>query len=429
MDQAQLLGIVIGLGVLALFLVIAFFKTNIILCQPNELVIVAGRKRTLSDGTKVGYRLIRGGRGFKMPLVESIARLPLTTITIELHIAKAMCKGMIPVTIEGRAAVKLAGQTEAGVENAVERFLGKGSDAVMKTAQQAIEGALRGVIAGLDPEEANRNRLELTSQATARAREDLQQLGIVLDFLQILEIFDEQGYLEAVGRQKNAEVQRDARVVEARSESEARRVAAEQRHLGREAEIAADLKIVEDENKLAVHRSELLATANQAQQRAEVAGDIARTEEQVELETKRVALSEKREQADTIVPAKAQREAIMLRAEGEASRIVEDGKATAEAIELMRQQWEDGATRDLFLIQLMPELLDKVTRVVAENLRVDRLTILDGGDGNGMPAYVQNLTKSAITMLEQLKNATGVDLAHLGKSKPADAERVPKELK
>jgi flotillin len=224
-------------------------------------------------------------------------------------------------------------------------------------------------------------------------------------------------------------VQRDARVVEARSESEARRVAAEQHHLGREAEIAADLKIVEDENKLEVHRSELQATANQAQQRAEVAGNIARVEEQIDLETKRAVLSEKREQANTIVPAKAKREALMLHAEGEASRIVEDGKATAKAIEMMRQQWEDGGTRDLFLIQLMPELLDKVTRVVAENLRVDRLTILDGGDGNGIPAYVQNLTKSAITMLEQLKNATGVDLAHLGKSKPADAERVPKELK
>ena len=138
MDQAQLVGIVVGLGILALFLLIVFFKANIILCQPNELVIIAGRKRKLADGSTVGYRLLRGGRGFKIPLVESIARLPLTTLTIEVHVAKAMCKGMIPVTIEGRAAVKLAGQTEAGVENAVERFLGKGPDAVMKTAQQAI---------------------------------------------------------------------------------------------------------------------------------------------------------------------------------------------------------------------------------------------------------------------------------------------------
>jgi flotillin len=429
MDQAQIVGIVVGLGALAVLLLVVFFKANIVLCQPNELLVVAGRKRKLADGSTVGYRLIRGGRGFKMPLVESVARLSLTTLTAEIHIAKAMCKGMIPVSIEGRAAIKLAGQTETGVENAVERFLGKGPDAVMKTAQQAIEGALRGVISGLAAEEANRDRLDLTTQATARAREDLQGLGIVLDFLQILEISDEQRYLDAIGRQKNAEVQRDARIAEATSDSDARRVSAEQKHLGREAEIAAELKIVEAENSLAVRTAQLQAEANRAQERAKIAGEIARAEKEIELQAKRADLNENRERADTIIPARAQKEALMLRSEGKASRIVEDGKATAQAIELMRQQWQDGETRDLFLIQLMPELLDKVTRVVAENLRIDRLTILDGGDGNGMPTYVQNLTKSAIAMLEQLKNATGLDLAQLGRNKgQADTDKVPKEL-
>lgn len=428
MDPAQVIGIVIGIGVFAILLLIVFFKSNIILCQPSELVVVAGRKRTLADGTTAGYRLIRGGRGFKIPLVESVARLPLTTLTIEIHVSKAMCKGMIPVTIEGRAAVKLAGQSKDGVENAVERFLGKGTDAVIKTAQQAIEGSLRAVIAELDPEEANSNRLDLTSKATTRAREDLKRLGIVLDFLQILEIFDRQGYLEAIGRQKNAEVQRDARVVEAKTDADTRRVAAEQKHLGREAEIAADLKIVENDNELNVRRSELQALENQARERADVSGEIARVEEQIELETKRVNLIEKREEADTIIPAKAQRTARLLQSEGEASRIVEEGKATAKAVELMRQQWQDGETRDLFLIRQMPELLDKVTRVVAENLRVDKLTILDGGDGSGLPTYVKNLTNSAVSMLEQLKNATGMDLASLGKKKTGEGTDVPKEL-
>jgi flotillin len=428
MDPAQIMGIVIGIGALVVLGLVVFFKTNIVLCQPNELLVVAGRKRKLADGSMAGYRLIRGGRGFKIPLVESVARLSLTTLIVEIHIARAMCKGMIPVSIEGRAAIKLAGQTETGVENAVERFLGKGPDAVMKTAQQAIEGALRGVIAGLTPEEANRDRLDLTTQATARAREDLQGLGIVLDFLQILEISDEQRYLDAIGRQKNAEVQRDARIAEAKSESDSRRVSAEQKHLGREAEISAEVKIVESENLLAVRTAELQTKANRAQEIAKIAGEIARAEEEIELQAKRADLNENRERADTIIPAKAQREASMLKAEGKASRIVEDGKATAKAIELMQEQWQDGATRDLFLIRLMPELLDKVTRVVADNLRIDKLTILDGGDGNGMPAYVQNLTKSAVTMLEQLKNATGIDFAQLSGKLPKEGNKIPKEL-
>lgn len=428
MEPAQVLGLVIGLGVLTILLLIVFFKSNIILCQPNELVVVAGRKRKLTDGTEAGYRLIRGGRGFKVPLVESVARLPLTTLTIEVHVAKAMCKGMIPVNIEGRAAVKLAGDADNGVENAVERFLGKGPEAVIKTAQQAIEGSLRGIIAGLGPEEANSNRLDLTAQATAKAREDLKELGIVLDFLQILEITDEQDYLYAIGKQKNAEVQRDARVAEAKTDAEARQVAAAQKQLSREAEIEADLKIVEHENQLAVKTSELLAKANQARERAIVVGDVARVEEQIILESKRAELSEKREEADTIVPAKALRTSLMLKSEGDASRILEEGKATAKAIEMMKTQWQDGETRDLFLIKLMPELLDKVTSVVADNLRVDNLTILDGGDGNGIPNYVHNLTKSAITMLEQLKSATGLDVAHMAKPQSAETEQIPKEL-
>jgi flotillin len=119
----------------------------------------------------------------------------------------------------------------------------------------------------------------------------------------------------------------------------------------------------------------------------------------------------------------------VLKAEGKAARILEDGKATAQAIELMREQWQDGDTHDLFLIQLLPELLDKVTSVVSDNLRVDKLTILDGGDGSGIPSYVNNLTGSAVAMLEQLKNATGIDIEKLAQGATKDnAADVPKEL-
>ena len=70
-----------------------------------------------------------------------------------------------------------------------------------------------------------------------------------------------------------------------------------------------------------------------------------------------------------------------------------------------------------------------VAPTVAENLRVDKLTILDGGDGSGVPSYVNNLTGSAIAMLEQLKNATGIDIEKLAQGATKDnAADVPKEL-
>jgi len=428
MNEAQMTGIAIGLGVLGALLLIVFLKANIILCQPNELVVLAGRQRRQPDGTKIGYRVIRGGRGFKRPFGESVARLSLTTIPIEVQLPNAMSQGMIPLTVEGRATVKLAGRPEDGMDAAIERFLGKGPDAVSKTARQALEGAIRGIVATMTPEQANAERLELASKAAERARVDLRRLGVVLDFLQIQEISDEHGYLAAIGRRQNAIVQRDARIAEATADAEARQVAAEQQRLGREAEIGSELQIVELENGLAVKRADLEAGANQARERASVAGDIARTEEKVQLEERRVQLSEKKQEAETLIPARAAREAEKLQAEGAAARILEDGKATAAAVELMKAQWQEGENRDLFLIRLMPELLDQVTRVVSENLRIDKLTILDGGNGEGLPTYVKNLTNSAVTLLEQVKNATGIDLAKLAESKGEGGKGLPPQL-
>jgi flotillin len=428
MDTSQVVGIAIGVGAAALMLLIVFFKTNIVLCQPNELVVIAGRSRKLADGSRVGYRVLRGGRGFKLPLVESVARLPLTSLPVELFIEKVMSQGMVPMTLEAKATVKLAGREADGMDEAIERFLGKGSDAVAKTAKQALDGALRGVVATMKPEEANANRLDLAREASEQARADLRRLGIVLDFLQIQEVSDAQGYLESIGRRSNAAVQRDARIAEAEADAEARKVAAEQKRIGREAETAAEKAIVKYENSLAVERADLEAETNRAQQRSSVAGDIARVSEQVELETKRAVLSEKREEADTVVPAKAKREASMLEAEGRSARILEEGRAKARALELLHQQWKGGEAENLFLIHLMPELIDKVTRVVAENLRIDKLTILDGGNGEGLPAYVKNLTNSAVVMIEQLKNITGVDIAKLAKHGERDAGALPKEL-
>ena len=429
MDQAQLIGIALGLGILGLLLLIIFFKANIVLCQPNELVIIAGRERTLEDGTRVGYRVFRGGRGFKWPMIESVARLSLSSVPIELTLTKTMCEGMIPVTVESRATVKIAGEQHEGMDAAIERFLGKGPDAVIKTSKQAIEGALRGIIATMSPAQANANRLELAAKTADLARKDLKHLGLVLDFIQIQEITDDQGYLEAIGRKQNATVQKEAKIAEATADAEARQVAAEQKRSGREAEITAELKIVEYENNLAIKRADLNAELNRSEQRASVAGKIARVEKEIELEAKRGEWNEHRQNADTIVPARANRLAQILEAEGEASRIKENGKATAEAIALMKEQWEDGETRDLFLIQLYPELLEKVTNVVSDNLQIDRLTILDGGDGEGLPTYMKNLTKSAVAILEQVKNATGIDLAEIANSnREGKAANIPKEL-
>jgi flotillin len=412
MDTAQIIGIAIFLGVIAIILLIIFIKSNVIVCHPNEIVIISGRKRKSAEGKTLGYRVIRGGRGFKWPFIESVSKLPLTSRTIKVNPEKVLCSGMIPIDIEGRANIKLAGRVENGLDNAIERFLGKSEDVIDKTAQQIIEGNLRGVIAGVTPEEANTNRINLVKSAVQNSRNELNQLGIVLDSFQVLSISDEHGHLEAIGRKRNAEVIRDAKVAEAKANAEARTVDAQQNKVGREAEIKSQLEVVKKENELAVTQANLKAEANKADRKAELAGAIAKAEEKIKLKTLHVDISSKYQEADVIVPAQAKKKALQLEAEGQAAKILEDGKATARAIELMAEQWDNGETHDLYMIRMLPELFDKATRVIADNLHVDKLTILDGGSdgGEGLPNYVKNLTKSAVVLMEQLKNATGMDL-------------------
>ena len=395
------------------FALLAFIKAFLKICPPNEILIFSGRSRKLPDGTRVGYRIIKGGRAFKFPIVETVQGMSLETIPIEIELKGALAKGIIPMSIAAMANIKIAGSQEQGLSNAVERFLGKRSESIARIAQETLEGSLRGVLATLTPEEANTERLEFARQVLSQASEDFRRLGLVLDTFKIQELSDSQHYLEAIGRKKNAEVQKNARIAEAKSEAEARKVAAAAKRDGQVAEAEAEETTAEAQNQLRVKTADLESKSNEAEARSQVAGQIARVQEERSLEEARVELNQKKYHADVVIPAAAAREASQLRAQGEAARILEDGKATADAVGLMREEWENGQARDLFLIQLFPEIIDKVSKVVTENLNIERLTVVDSGNGNGVPQLVKGLTGSVVSIIEEVKNATGLDIPDL----------------
>jgi len=408
-----MIGVWIAAAVISILIILAFIKANLRICHPNEILVFSGKKRKLKDGTVVGYRYIKGGRGLKIPIVESVTRLPLNTIPIELELSGALTNGIIPINIQAMANVKIAGSEEEGLSNALERFLGRPLNDVSEIAKETLEGSLRGVLATLTPEEANSKRLEFAEKVVAEARSDLKNLGLVLDTFKIQHLSDSEGYLDAIGRKKNAEVRRDATIAEANAEAEARQVAAEAKKRGSVSESQAEMNIVQAENKLQILRADLAAETNRAEAKAQVAKKIAEVEEQQKLEARRVEMNKSKYQAEVVVPAEAQKEAKVLEAVGEAASIVEDGKATAEAVRLMREQWEKEDTRELFLIQQLPDILDKVTSVISENLSVDKVTIVDSGNGNGMPTYVKGVTGSIVAIMEQIKNVTGLDISDI----------------
>jgi len=401
---------------LAVMVVVIYIKANMKICQPNEVMIFSGRKFKDKEKGYVGYQVIRGGRALKIPLIETVSTLSLSTMPIEMDVTGALTRGTIPVNVKAMANIKIAGSLEQGLGNAIERFLGKSSTAIATTAREILEGTLRGVLATMEPEEANANRIALSQQVAGEAREDMQRLGLVLDTLKIQEIKDDKGYLEAIARKKNAEVQRDARIVEATSNAEASQKEAESKRVADIAEIESKKSVAKSELEFKAAQASWRAEANRAEEKAKVAGDIARMGETKDLEAKRVETNRLKYQAEVVIPAEAEKEALMLKAIGQAAYTFEEGKAKAEALRLLREQWEHEDSRELFMIQLLPELVSHVSKVIASNLNVERLTVVDGGgggNGGGLPHLVGSLAGSVNSFFEQMKTLTGLDMVRL----------------
>jgi flotillin len=404
----------IFIAALVIMAIIIYIKANMKICEPNEVMIFSGRQFKEKDKV-VGYRVIKGGRGLKIPLIETVRTISLNTMPIEMDVTGALTRGTIPVNVKAMANVKIAGTMEDGLGNAIERFLGKSATAIATTAREILEGTLRGILATMQPEEANANRIALAQQVAKEAQEDMQRLGLVLDTFKIQEIKDDKGYLEAIARKKNAEVHRDARIVEAESNAQASKKEAEGKKVAEIADIEARQSIVQSDMNFRVQQATWKAEANRAEEKAKIAGEISRMEETKTLEGKRVETNKLKYQAEVVIPAEAEKDAQQMKAIGEAAFTFEEGKAKADALKLLREQWEHPNSKDLFMIQLLPELVGHVSKVIASNLNVERLTVVDGGSGSGggLPHLVGNLAGSVNSFFEQMKTLTGLDLAKM----------------
>jgi flotillin len=233
---------IIGIAVMAVIVIAGVISRFLLICHPNEVIILSGRKRKLPDGSIVGYRLIRGGRAVRIPVIEKAARMSLEAIPLELSVSNAYSKGGIPLNVEAIANIKVD-STEPAFGNAVERFLTKPDAEIHKMAKDTLEGNLRGVLATLTPEEVNEDRLKFAQSLIDEADNDLTQLGLHLDTLKIQNVSDEAGYLDSIGRRKTAEVIAAARKAEAAQTAEAEEAEAASRQRAEVAKAKAEQEI------------------------------------------------------------------------------------------------------------------------------------------------------------------------------------------
>ena len=407
-------------AVVALTFIVAIVKGFLYICRPNEIVIFAGRRHTLADGTAVGYKVVRQGWAVRIPIMETVSRMDMRLFMVEVSVTNAYSKGGIPLDVKAIANVKISNDPGL-VRNAVERFLGMGQEQVSTVAQQTLEGVLREVLAQLTPEEVNEDRLKFAETLRHHAQDDFDKLGLELDVLKVQHVSDEQQYLQNLGRARIALMIRDAQNAETEANQ---KIAEEQAQARQRAESAlkrSESTVLQKRNNLRAELAGMEAEAKSIENEAAIAAETARATAEQELQRLRAELEKLRLECDVVLPAEAARLASESRARGDAAPLVENGKAAAEALRLVSLEWKAAGadSREVYLLQQLRLFVEAAVGRVAQT-EIGDLRIVDGGDGQAYSAFVANFPAAVARVMAETARAVGVDVrALLGRREEA----------
>lgn len=401
----------VGAGLAVLLLLLVIYRYLLRICRPNEILIFSGRKHTTSDGRTVGYRVVFGGRGMRVPIVETVHQMDVSLISVPMAVTGAYSEGGIPLTVHAIANIKVSTDRRY-VGNAIERFLGMGRNEIARVVKETLEGHLRGVCATLTPEEINQDRLKFARQLEQSAGPDLEKLGLELDVLKIQHIADDRNYLESIGRQRIAEILRTAEVAESDAVRLAEQAEAAARARGEVAMTNAQAAVQRKQNELRQIKAEVDGEARSEEVRAEAAGQQARAEADLELQKMRGELEQLRLEAEVTIPADVDAQVRELFAAGQAAPIAADGEAMARSLSEVAGAWRDsgGKAMDMFVLQHLDQIFGDVAKA-AQRIKVGEVNLIDGGDGKTIPAYAASYPATMAKLLEQVTNTLGVDIA------------------
>jgi flotillin len=480
--------VAILLGLIGLFAAMGLFARNYIKVPPSTVAIFYGRKHYFTDDkgnrSTVGFRVVRGGAALRMPVLEQVAYLSLNVISIPLRIAKAYTKEGVAVTVEAVANVKIAGD-DVSLRGAAERFLGMSTDEIKSVIFQTLEGHLRAILGTLTVEEINADRQAFAQKMTDEAAVDLRKMGVNIDILTIQQISDEQGYLDALGKKRTAEVKRDAVIGEAQAQRDAMIKSAMADQEGKTKRYEADVAIAQSLRDKESKQAEFDAAVKAKRAEAEQAGPLAtatarqkvteqetkidqvRKAQEVLVQTQEAARREQELQATVVKPAEAERQAAILKAEGqkqatviraeatqkelefegageaakiervgraEAARVLAVGEAEAEVIKKKLLAEAEGLQKkaeawknfnEAAVINLVVEKMPELAQAFATQLAgIDKINIIEMGNGSGSGGVnkVMSTVGGGMTaMLAMLKDQFGVDVASLMQAKTNNA--------
>lgn len=343
LSQATVNGIYLVLAVVLIFVVFLFsmfrrYKR----CPSDKILVVYGK-----TGGNGSANCVHGGAAFIWPIIQDYAFLELTPISIEVNLINALSKQNIRVNVPSRFTIGIS--TEPSVmQNAAERLLGLSQDLIQELAQEIIFGQLRLVVASMDIEEINTDRDKFLSHITHSVEAELKKVGLKLINVNITDIHDESGYIEALGKEAAAKAINDAIISVSQKDRDGAIGQAQAVQDQRVQVAAANAKAVEGENraKIQVANSDAERRAREAE-----AGRIADASEKVQAakaleesyaaekiaEDARATRKEAEQGADIIIPAQIDKQKIEIDAEAAAEKIRRIAKGEADAIFLKKE--------------------------------------------------------------------------------------------
>ena len=447
----------IMLLVVVVFVMIAAVVRRYRRCPSDKILVVYGK----TGGGSA--KCIHGGGKFVWPIIQDYAYLNLTPISIDANLTNALSKQNIRVDVPCRFTVGISTESDS-MNNAAERLLGLSANEIQELARDILFGQLRLVIATMSIEEINSDRDKFLEAISKNVEVELKKIGLRLINVNVTDIKDESGYIEALGKEAAAKAINEAKVSVAEQDKygeigkaeavrDTRIRTSEANAIAVQGENTAQIEIANSNASRRQKEAEALrlAVAAEKVQQARALQEAYAAEREAELA--RAERERSTQQANVIVPQEVEKQRIVIEAEAEAERARVQAKGEADALfakmeaqgkgsyEILTKQAQgydkmvQAAGGDankaymLLLLEKLPELVKTQVEAV-KGINIDHVTVWDNGakgeDGKGSTAnFISGLMKS-VPPLSDLFDLAGMNLPqYLGskKEEPAQEEK------
>lgn len=358
-DGEMGLFVVLGIGIVALLIIVFTFVTRYQTASPDEAMIVSGSllgSRNVhvdAQGNKV--KIVRGGGAFIFPVLQQSRKLSLLSSKLDISTEEGIyTEEGVPVFADGVAIVKIGGSLE-DISTASEQYLGKPRVDMENECKTVLSGHLRAILGEMTIEQINKDRKTFSQRVQEVASTDLEKMGLQIVSFTIKGVRDEEGYLDSLGKKRIAEVKRDAEIAQAEASKETRIKQAEAHETARRFEIEKETLIAESEKEQTLKKAAYKREEDEAKAKADNAYkledaklqkeikekemDVQITErtKQIELEGKETERRKNQYNAEVREKAEADAFAVKQNATAEQFKKEADAKAEAEKVRLAGQ--------------------------------------------------------------------------------------------